>query len=97
MKFQWDENKNRSNLIKHRVRFERAILIFEDPHLFTRVERFEDGEERWQTIGVATGFVLLVVAHTRFELDGEEAVRIISARKATPRERRIYEDGVGYS
>ena len=94
MKFQWDEKKNRSNTTKHRMSFETAMHVFEDPHLFTRVDRFHDDEERWLTIGVTRELVLLVVAHTRFELDGEEAIRIISARRAIPSERRFYEDAV---
>jgi len=48
------------------------------------------GEERWQTLGLVGGMVILLVAHTFYEENGEEIVRIISARKATPGERRIY-------
>lgn len=94
MRFEWDENKNRRNVVKHRVSFEMARLDFGDPHLVGRIERFQDGEERWEAIGIATGIVLLVVAHTRVELDGEEIIRIISARTATAPERRSYEEGL---
>jgi uncharacterized protein len=97
MKFEWDENKNRSNFTKHRIRFETVRYVFEDPHLYTRVDRFHYDEEQWLTMGITTGFVLLVVAHTRVELDGEETIRIISARRATPLERRFYEEGIRYS
>jgi hypothetical protein len=65
-----------------------AILVFEDPHAFVRWDRTVDCEDRWQTIGMIDGLVVLLVAHT---LD-EEVIRIISARKATPRERRLYEE-----
>jgi len=50
-----------------------------------------DGEERWQTLGLMAGAVVVLVAHTAEEKEGEEVIRIISARKATPRERKIYE------
>lgn len=92
MRFEWDERKDRSNWIKHRVSFETATLVFEDPFHLSRLERIEDGEERWQTIGFASGQVLLLVAHTTRDLDNEEVIRIISARRATDNERKRYED-----
>jgi uncharacterized protein len=94
MRFVWDEKKSRLNLAKHRVSFETAALAFEDPHSITRFDRIKDGEERWQTLGVAVGVAVLLVAHADYEESGEEVVRIISARKATPHEREIYEEGV---
>jgi hypothetical protein len=54
------------------------------------VERVVDGEERWHTIGSAGGIAILLIVHTVEEENGEEEVRIISARKAAPRERAIY-------
>ena len=48
--------------------------------------------QRWQTMGLVGGMVVILVAHTFLEQDGEEVIRIISARKATPHERRIYEE-----
>ena len=53
MRFAWDENKNRSNQRKHGVSFETAKLVFDDPLHLTRLERIENGEERWQTLGLA--------------------------------------------
>jgi uncharacterized DUF497 family protein len=53
MRFHWDEKKSRQNLIKHKISFETATLVFEDPHSFSRFGRIEDGEQRWQTLGVA--------------------------------------------
>jgi hypothetical protein len=88
VQFDWDEAKNRRNVAKHRIHFETAILVFEDPHAFVRYDRIVDGEERWQTIGMINGLVVLLVVHT---VD-DDLIRIISARKATPRERRIYEE-----
>lgn len=94
MRFIWDENKNRRNSAKHGISFETAALVFDDPHSISRLERIEDGEERWQTLGLAGGIVVLLVAHTYFEEVGEEVIRIISARKATPGERKVYEEGI---
>ena len=94
MRFAWDEKKNHRNLAKHRVSFETAKLVFDDPRAISRLDRVEDGEERWQTLGLAGGIVVLLVAHTYREDGGEEVIRIISARKATPHERKIYERGI---
>jgi uncharacterized protein len=93
MRFVWDENKSRRNLAKHKISFETASLVFEDPQCVTRFDRIQDGEERFQTLGVAGGVAILLVAHLDYEEGGEEVIRIISARKATRRERRTYEEG----
>ena len=90
MKFVWDAAKNDINRQKHRVGFETAQLVFDDPYHVSRQDRIENGEQRWQTIGLVRGVVLLLVAHTYAEADGSETVRIISARKADKTERRIY-------
>jgi uncharacterized DUF497 family protein len=95
VRFEWDENKNRSNYRKHRVIFETATLVFDDPHFVTMQDREVDGEERWQTVGRVEGVLLLLVAHTIEDEVGEEVVRIISAREATAQERRRYEYGQG--
>jgi uncharacterized DUF497 family protein len=93
MRFEWDETKNRRNLTKHRISFETAKLVFEDPHALTLQDRVVAGEERWQTLGMIGGETIVVVAHTYREADGDEVIRIISARKATSPERRAYEEG----
>ena len=93
MRVEWDEAKSRSNLAKHGVSFETAMLVFDDPYHLSVRDRDVGGEERWQTFGLVGGVVLLLVAHTWSERDGEEIVRIISARKATARERQRYEQG----
>ena len=93
MKVVWDEIKNQINQNKHRLSFETAQLVFDDPLHVSRQERIEGGEQRWQTIGLVHGLVLLLVAHTVIEADGHETIRIISARKADKTERRIYEQG----
>lgn len=92
MRFEWDENKNRSNYRKHRVFFETATLVFEDPDFVMMRDRIVDGEERWQTIGLVEGVLLLLVAHTLGGEGDEEIARIISAREVTAHERRRYED-----
>ena len=93
MRIEWDEAKGRSNLEKHGVSFETAQLVFDDPHHLSINDRDVDGEERWQTFGLVGEVVLLLVAHTWSERDGDEMVRIIPARRATARERRRYEQG----
>ncbi|MEL4867493.1 BrnT family toxin [Pantoea agglomerans] len=91
--FEWDTNKAKSNLIKHGIRFEEAILVFDDPYHLSLQDRHENGEFRWQTIGLVHGLIVIMVAHTvRFE-SGDEVIRIISARKADRKERSRYEHG----
>ena len=93
MEFEWDANKAQSNHRKHGVRFEDAVLVFDDPRHMSRQDRYENGEYRWQTIGIVHGIVVILVAHSvRFE-SGVEVIRIISARKADSKERNRYEHG----
>lgn len=91
MVFAWDPKKSRLNRRKHNVSFETAVRVFLDPGAVSYIERVVDGEERWHTIGLAGNIVLLLVVHTVEEENGEEKVRIISARKADSRERALYE------
>jgi hypothetical protein len=90
MRFEWDEDKSRRNLEKHRISFETAKLVFDDPYARSIQNRVVAGEERWQTVGMISG-VIVVVVHTYCEEREEEVIRVISARKATPAERRAYE------
>lgn len=92
MRFEWDERKNRDNQAKHGISFETAVLVFEDPLHLSVQDRVERGEARWQTVGALEGPVLLVVAHTVRQEDGDEIIRIISARKPDASERRAYEE-----
>jgi uncharacterized DUF497 family protein len=92
MLFEWDAEKNLSNQRKHSgIDFETASRVFADPDLILRKDRVVDGEQRWHAIGGVRRAVLLVV-HAYFEekSNGEETIRIISARQANPRERRVY-------
>lgn len=92
--FSWDNNKGIGNLAKHGVSFEAAKLVLDDPLHVSRQDRVENGQQRWQTIGLVADCVLLLAAHTWFdEDDGAEHIRIISARRATKIERKIYEQG----
>jgi uncharacterized DUF497 family protein len=93
MQFEWDRRKDRLNRLKHGVSFETATLVFDDPHAFSVLDRIENDEERWQTIGMAGGVLLLLVAHTYRDAD-DERIRIFSARKATPRERQLYDENL---
>jgi uncharacterized DUF497 family protein len=88
--FVWDERNNRVNRRKHGISFETAARVFEDPSAISYVDRILENEERWHTIGTAGGIVVVLVVHTSKEENGEEEIRIISARKATARERTIY-------
>ena len=82
--FEWDDAKAKTNERKHGVRFADAYALVEQ-------DRIEGGELRWQTLGLVGGVVLLLVAHTvRNEGEGE-IIRIISARKATRKERIRYD------
>jgi len=93
MQITWDKEKNRTNRAKHRVSFETAQLVFADPLHLSRQDRHVSGEERWQTLGSVGGVLLLLVAHTWKIPEVEEEIRIISARKANARERKLYEEG----
>lgn len=94
MRITWDGAKNRTNQSKHGIGFETAQHVFDDPLHLSRQDRIENGELRWQTLGSVGGILVLLVAHTFTDLEGEETIRIISARKADRTERRIYEQGM---
>lgn len=90
MEFSWDERKNRINQRRHRLSFEIAQLVFDDPFALTNEDQIDDqGEMRYQTIGLLSG-VLLVVVHVQRLVEGSETTRIISARKAVLYEQEHY-------
>ena len=92
MRFEWDDNKNLTNILKHGISFEEAVLVFDDPfHISKLDKRFSYYEERWITLGQTKNNRLVVAIHLYFDSDEEEVVRIISARKATANERNQYE------
>lgn len=90
MQFTWDERKNRANRRKHGVSFEAATLVFGDPFVIFEQDREVDGEARWQAIGKVNEQILVLVAHAYEEYEIEETIRIISARRTTPREEEAY-------
>ncbi len=90
-RFAWDERKNQANRRKHHIGFETAVLVFDDPNAIALQDRDVGLEQRWQMIGWAQTSII-VVAHTIGLGNGTEVIRIISARKATPSERRLYEE-----
>ena len=74
LRFEWDQDKDEINRRKHRIGFETAQLVFDDPHCLTFVERVEDGEQRWHAIGAVsiesgTDPVLVVVHVYRHPVD----------------------------
>ncbi|MCM1025908.1 MAG: BrnT family toxin [Roseburia sp.] len=87
MKFEWDEDKNSINKEKHKISFETAVHIFDDPYYIEMFD-FEHStvEDRYIAIG-RVGDVLFVVFTER-----KEAVRLISARLATNAEKELYYD-----
>ncbi|MDQ6800057.1 MAG: BrnT family toxin [Acidobacteriota bacterium] len=87
MTFEWDDEKRHTNLRKHAVEFADAVSAFEDDNAITLRDEDSEGEERFVTLARdAFGRVLVVVYTWR-----EEKIRLISARKATRRERKQYE------
>jgi len=93
IRFEWDEHKNRINQAKHDgIDFLTAALVFNDPYLMLRKDRVVDGEQRWHAVGAIEAAVLLVVHvyREKGQHGEEEIIRIISARAANNRERRIY-------
>ena len=88
MIFEWDPAKARSNIAKHGIHFAEAVTALEDSLALTMRDVFTEDEERWITLGRdARGRVLVVVYTWR-----EQAIRLISARLATPREIRQFEE-----
>jgi len=88
MNYEWDPVKAASNMKKHGVRFADAVAVLEDERAVTIEDADADGEQRFCTIGMDAVLAILVVVYAyRFE----NTIRIISARKATGKERVIYE------
>ena len=86
MEFEWDPAKATRNVEKHGVDFDTAAEIFDDPNLFVVIDSRTYGERRYQAIGASRG-VILFVAYT---MRADNVCRIISARRASRRERAAY-------
>ena len=87
MKYQWDPEKARANVKKHRVEFADAVGVFEDPRAITLEDPDSEGEQRFVSIGMDFLGRIIVVVYTY----RGEALRLISARKATKKEVSFYE------
>ena len=101
MLFEWEENKNRANRAKHGIDFELAREAFDDPFAISIQDRDVAGEQRHQLIGVIFTRIILVAYTTRVKFQSgaiaeDLTVRIISARKATPSERKLYEENTAH-
>lgn len=92
IEFEWDAEKALINLRKHHISFEIASRVFLDPLALSHQDRIENGEHRWQTLGMVDGCLLLLVAHTVRNENGAEIIRLISARRADKKERKYYEE-----
>ena len=88
--FEWDARKARANLKKHGISFEEARTVFNDPLALTFPDvDHSNGEQRYLSIGLSSQGRVLVVVH----MERSENIRLISCRRATPKERAAYEQG----
>ena len=93
MRFEWDPDKNEINFKKHGVNFEEAETVFEDERAVTIYdESHSDNEDRFKIIGISRKLRELTVCHCY--RNGDEVTRIISARRATKNESKLYERGL---
>jgi len=89
--FEWDEKKAKSNLLKHGVSFEEASTAFADDLSITIEDPLHsDDEDRFILIGLSKFFNILVVVH----VERADVLRIISARKASKKEQKFYEENI---
>jgi uncharacterized DUF497 family protein len=86
--FEWDRRKAAANARKHGVSFKTASEVFFDPFVYFVDSEVVESEERERTIGMTAGWELLVVVY----VDQGDAIRLISTRYATRKERQAYED-----
>ncbi len=91
MKFEWDEAKRKSNIKKHGFDFVDAEKAFDGATFTINDDRFDYGKNRYITLGMLEGIVI-VITH----LEEDELIRIISIRKATKNEQKIYFKGFSY-
>ncbi|MDR0909804.1 MAG: BrnT family toxin [Spirochaetaceae bacterium] len=86
MRFEWDEDKNRQNIAKHGIDFADAQYVFADSHYIDIYDvDHSDDEDRWWVIGNIGYLAVVVVTYREGDI-----VRIISARRAERKERRLY-------
>jgi uncharacterized DUF497 family protein len=94
--FDWDPEKDRQNVRKHRVSFRLAATVFRDPNQLSIFDLDHSGiEDRWITMGLDSNGILRVVVHTFVQTSEDSCeIRIISARKATNSESKQYHEGI---
>lgn len=95
--YEWEEEKNQRNIRKHGISLETATAIFDDPMLYEYHDKVHSGYNKvgvWEDRYIALGWLnkILYVVYTVRQKDGKEVTRMISARKATPEEKKRYED-----
>ena len=93
MNFEWDGTKNRANIRKHAIDFADVPPVFVRPMLVEPDEREQYGEDRWIGLGVFPNGIEAVVVFTE---PAHETTRLISARRATQKERIRYHEEIGY-
>lgn len=92
LSFEWDEEKAKANVKKHRIGFDEATTVFTDPFSITIHDPAHSADEqRYVDIGSSANRRVLVVVYT----ERGSNIRIVSCRKATPSERKLYEEGRG--
>jgi uncharacterized protein len=91
MRFEWDEEKRLANIKKHGIDFADLPAVFAGDIITVPDDRFEYGEDRYITLGLLK-LRVIVVAHT----EHRRVIRLISARKATPREEKLYFQEIGF-
>lgn len=92
MKFEWDKNKEKLNIQKHGVTFEQASYVFSDQFALNKFDNeHSENEDRWLLLGKSLNETLLLVVHRFVNDSGLELVRVISARKATKKEKQVYQ------
>jgi uncharacterized protein len=95
VRFEWDGEKNRTNQSKHPgITFEAAQEVFDDPNQVVLENSFlkDEGEQRYQVIGMTRTLLLLLVVFVDRSVESEEIIHIISARKAIQYEEGIYQE-----
>lgn len=89
MHFEWDDNKNRANSIKHGLDFRDAAQVFQGTTLTSEDNRRDYGEPRFISLGMLEDIAVVIVYTRRFD-----KIRIISMRRAKTKERKLYEQTV---
>ena len=90
MRFEWDEAKNKTNIVKHRIDFSDVPNIFDHPVLVDLDVREYFDEDRWIGIGLLRDVIIVVIFIER----DDDTIRIISARRANYHERKRYEQAI---